>query len=285
MNIEQLRQFETIARSGTLTAAAEELHITQPALSRSMVRLEADLGVELFERKGKSIALNRRGKAALEYIRSILHEEHLMRIVLNDMAQKANALLIATVAPAPLWRLTGFIVEHVPEQLLTSRFERQQDVERDILNGNADLGISLKPVHYPSIECCHLMDERLSIAVPAGHRLGERNSLKPEDLEGETFLMYENVGFWAESVQKALPRSNFVIQEDHAVFEQLVTQGSALSFVSDAPYQRHRIDGYVRIPFDDTSASASFYLLARTDGSFSARDIFARIRECHAEIR
>ena len=43
------------------------------------------------------------------------------------------------------------------------------------------------------------------------------------------------------------------------------------------------MDGYVRIAFDDPSASASFYLLARTDGSFSARDIFAQIMECHLE--
>ena len=65
----------------------------------------------------------------------------------------------------------------------------------------------------------------------------------------------------------------------------LAAQGSALSFVSDAPYQRRAMDGYVRIAFDDPSASASFYLLVRTDGSFSARDIFARIKEYRAETR
>lgn len=153
VNIEQLKQFEAIARAGTMMAAAEDLHITQPALSRSMSRLETELGVKLFERKGRSISLSPEGEAALEYVRSIIHEERLMRMALNDMANKANALLIATVAPAPLWRLTALIIEHFPDQLLSSRIESQQDVERDIMNGNADLGISLKPVHYPSIAC------------------------------------------------------------------------------------------------------------------------------------
>lgn len=191
MNIEQLRQFEAIAKTGTMTAAAEQLHITQPALSRSMARLEADLGADLFERNGRSVSLSREGEVALEYARSILHEERLMRSALGDLAKK--------------------------------------------------------------------------------------RSLKASDLAGETFLLYENVGFWGEGVRRALPHSDFIIQEDYAVFEQLAAGFSALSFVSDAPYQRRDVEGYVRIPFEDPCATASFYLLARADGPSLARKILERI--------
>lgn len=277
MNTEQLRQFETIAQTGTMTAAAEQLHITQPALSRSMARLEADLGVPLFERKGRSISLSHEGEAALEYVRAILHEERLMRITLNDMAHRANALMIATVAPAPLWRLTAKIIECFPDQLLSSKLESQQGVERALVNGSADLGISLRPVQYPAIACRHLMDERLGIAVPWGHRLAKRASLTPEDLDGETFVMFENVGFWADRVRKALPHSEFIIQEDYAVFEQLASSGRALSFISDFAGRAQGLDGYVQVAFDDPSATASFYLLARADAPATAQKIFEAV--------
>lgn len=282
VNLDQLKQFEAIARMGTMIAAAKELHLTQPALSRAMRRLEDELGANLFERRGRSLMLSREGEAALEYVRAIIHEERLMRIALNELAESASTLLVATVAPTPLWRLTALIVERFPEQLLSSRIESQQDVERSIMNGDADLGISHKPVTYPSIECCHLMDERISIAVPEGHPLAKNRSLAPADLEGETFLMYENVGFWAEGVRRALPRSKFIIQEDPAVLEQLAATGAALSFVSDAPHQHRTISGHVLLPFDDPSASASFYLLARTDAPALIREVFMGIEEASA---
>ena len=277
VNIDQLRQFEAIANAGTMVAAAKQLHVTQPALSRSMARLEADLGASLFERKGRSISLSREGEAALEYVRAILHEERLMRIALSDLAKKASALLIATVAPAPLWQLTARIIDLIPDQLLSSKIEGQQDVERDLMNGSADLGISLKPVQYPSILCRHFMDERLGIAVPQGHRLAEKASLTSKDLDGETFVMFENVGFWADRVREALPRSRFVLQEDYAVFEQLATSGTALSFISDAVGRSGSLNGYVQLPFDDPASTASFYLLARADAPSSTKQLFETV--------
>ena len=69
MELERLRQLECTADLGTFSAAAKALHISQPALSRSMQRLEADLGVSLFERVGKRSSLSPTGIAALEWAR------------------------------------------------------------------------------------------------------------------------------------------------------------------------------------------------------------------------
>lgn len=92
MDLRQLEQFDEIARLGTVSAAAQSLHISQPALSRSIARLEAELGVELFERQGRKMTLSRAGRASLEYVRSILHEERLMRLSLDEFTQRMSAL-------------------------------------------------------------------------------------------------------------------------------------------------------------------------------------------------
>lgn len=94
MNIDQLRQLDAVAELGTVSAAAERLRISQPALSRSLARLEGDLGCVLLDRNGRSVALNHAGRTALEYARSILHEERLMRIALDELAHRATSLLV-----------------------------------------------------------------------------------------------------------------------------------------------------------------------------------------------
>lgn len=273
MDIEQLRQFDAIARCDTISAAAAELKMSQSALSRSIARLESELGVELLERNGKRISIGRDGAVLLDYARAILHEERLLRMAAAECANRTHAITVCTVAPAPLWRLTAIALEHFPAQILTSRLEGQRDVERDMMNGSADLGISMKPVSYPSVRCKHLMDERLSISVPQGHALAEKRRLEPRDLEGQTMFMLERVGFWADAVQSAFPKTDFVIQQDPEVLNKMAANPSALMFTSDAPYQRHN-EGRVSIPLDDPCMCASFYLLVSTEATATAQAIF-----------
>ena len=75
MELEQLRQLDVIARYGTLQAAADRLHISQSALSRSLKRLEDDLGQQLFDRTRNSLQINANGRLALEHAQLILAEE------------------------------------------------------------------------------------------------------------------------------------------------------------------------------------------------------------------
>ena len=70
-----LEQLEAFARCGTLSGAAEELHLSQPALTRSMKKLEEEIGAPLFERTKNRMALNENGQAAAEYADRILREE------------------------------------------------------------------------------------------------------------------------------------------------------------------------------------------------------------------
>lgn len=273
MNTDQLKQLEAVAELGTVSAAAERLRISQPALSRSLARLEADLGCTLLDRNGRSVALNHAGRTALEYARSILHEERLMRIALDELAHRATSLLVGTVAPAPLWRLTALSVERFPERLLSSRTMRQQDVERGILDRDLDLGISLKPLRYPAVRCCHLMEEVLAISVPDGHPFAQRESLTFADVDGEDFLLMGGIGFWRGLVDEKMPHSTFLVQEDRVVFERLSTTSPLLGFVTDAAYLAGQMPGRTVVPLDEPEARAIFYLIANADGPAQALEL------------
>lgn len=197
-----------------------------------------------------------------------------MRIALDELAHRATSLLVGTVAPAPLWRLTALSVERFPERLLSSRTMKQQDVERGILDRDLDLGISLKPLHYPAVRCCHLMDEVLAITAPNGHPLSQRSSMTFADVDGEDFLLMGGIGFWRGLVDEKLPHSTFLVQEDRVVFESLSATSPLLGFVTDAAYLSGEMPGRTVVPLDEPEAHASFYLLVNTDGPEQANELF-----------
>ena len=140
MELEQMRQIDAIARTGTMSAAADELHISQPALSRSIQRLEAELGCALFDRVGRRVELNEIGRVAVDWARELLRDERLMREEIATVVQRARALRVASVAPAPLWRLTGLMVERFPSETLTSELVDERAVMRGIayVNGTEE---------------------------------------------------------------------------------------------------------------------------------------------------
>ena len=74
MEWQQLEYFQTVARMQNMTSAARAMNITQPALSRSIARLESELNVPLFERKGRSIVLNRYGELFLIRVERMMEE-------------------------------------------------------------------------------------------------------------------------------------------------------------------------------------------------------------------
>ena len=86
----QLEQLLAVAECGTLSGAAERLHLSQPALSRSMQRLEAELQVSLFTRQKNKIELNENGRMAVDYARKIMEQSQDMisRIQAFDRSQR-----------------------------------------------------------------------------------------------------------------------------------------------------------------------------------------------------
>jgi len=274
MELEQLRQLDAIAREGTMSAAAVAVHISQPALSRSIARLEAELGQPLFDRVGRRLELNEAGQVALDHARQILRDERLMRDALDALARRTRALRVGTVAPAPLWRLTALIVERFPQTVLTSQMISEAQVEAGILDGTLDLGIALRPHTLPGVRSRQLMVENLSVSLPQQHRLADRGDLTAADLDGESFLLLGAIGFWREMCDRAFPHSEFIIQEDRDVFEQLTLSTEMAYFVTDAPSLSAPRQGRVVVPIRDAMAHATFYLLALADGRREATDVF-----------
>ena len=265
MELVQLRQLVAIAEEGTLQAAAERLHLSQSALSRSMRRLEADLGRELFERTRNSMRLNDSGRLALEHAKAILSEEQRMVDAFDELAKRARTIRVASVAPAPTWRLSSLILEQYPTTIIEPDVVSPAEVSNRLLNGGCDLAVTIEPVTVPTVRSHPFMAEDLYANVPIDHELAQRASLSFADLDGHTFLLYEQIGFWHEVHTRFMPRATFVMQPDRTIFLQQIRTSDLLGFTTNAPENTSGHESRVAIPITDPEAHVTYYLGVRAD--------------------
>lgn len=262
MELEQLRQLVAIDETGTITAAAEATHLTQPSLSRSMRRLEAELGCELFERTRNRAEFNEAGRTAVRHARDVLAAEQRLRDAIGELANRRHAIRVASVAPAPVWNLTARVIERLGGSVIEPELLPEAEVERRLFDRTADLAITRRPFALPNLRCVPLMSESLFLHAPEGHPLAKRKSVSFADLDGEDFLVYAEIGFWEGVYRNAMPNMRAVVQRDREVFAQMIRTSDHLCFTTDAPQNQRDVPGRVRVPITDASAHATFYLVA-----------------------
>ncbi|HJG30569.1 MAG TPA: LysR family transcriptional regulator [Collinsella ihuae] len=278
MEFEQLRQLDAIARTGSFSAAAAELRTSQPSISRSMRALERELGCELFERTRNRASLNDTGVKALNHARAILAEERRMRDAFEELARRKRPVTVASVAPAPVWRLTELVVSALPGTILTSEVDqREQEVERRLFDRSADIVITNRPLGLPNVTCAPLMVENLFVYAPASSPLALRASVSFAELDGSTFLMNADVGFWGNVVRDAMPRARFIEQRDGRVLGDMIRTTDVLGFVTDVT-EFERDKSRVSVPIQDAGAHATFYVAAMADAPMAVRSIVDKAR-------
>ena len=277
MELEQLRQLDEIARCGTLQAAAERLHLSQSALSRSLKRLEEDLGQSLFDRTRNSMQINANGRLALEHARLILAEERRLRDDFAALAKRERTIRVASVAPAPTWRLSSLVLEQYPTTIVEPDIASEQEVESRLINGTCDLAITARQPKLPTICSRSFMHEELYANVPAGHVLHDRESLTFAELDGLTFLVYGGIGFWHDIHTRMLPFAQFVSQPDRTIFLQQVRTSNLLTFTTNAPENTSRHESRRAIPITDPEAHVTFYLCMRDDAPERVKALFALV--------
>ncbi|MEE0027669.1 MAG: LysR family transcriptional regulator substrate-binding protein, partial [Atopobiaceae bacterium] len=191
-----------------------------------------------------------------------------------DLARRQRTLLVGTVAPAPVWHLTALTVERFPGTLLNPVTLPEDEVERRLMNRSVDLAATLRPMILPTMRSTQVMTEDLFAFLPRSHRLATRETVSFADLDGESFLVLSEVGFWMGMLRRNMPRANIVEQADRSVFEQLVRTTELVCFVTNVTHESRGGLGRVAVPISDADAHATFYLSTLTDAPQRVQDIF-----------
>ncbi|NWL89356.1 LysR family transcriptional regulator [Paenibacillus sp. 79R4] len=195
MEWQQLEYFQTVARMQNITSAARAMNITQPALSRSIARLESELNVPLFERKGRSIVLNRYGELFLARVERIMEEYQAGRREIEQLLDpergEVSLGFLHTLGIRWIPDLIGKFRESYP----SVRFQLHQNSNLNLLHqlhsGEIDLCMS-SPQETPlNIHWTKLWTEELFLAVPVHHRLAGVKSVALEELQDEMLISYK----------------------------------------------------------------------------------------------
>lgn len=262
----QLEQLLAFAECGTLSGAAERLHLSQPALSRSMQRLEAELQVPLFDRQKNRIELNENGRMAVDYARKIVEQSRDMvgRVQAFDRSQRT--ILIGSCAPAPLWEIPPLLSDLYPDRTISSEIRENRVLLQGLRDGVYQLIILPYPLEEPGIACVKYGEEHLFFSLPPAHPLSGSKALYMKDLNGETMLLRNRLGFWRDVTDQKMPDTRFLEQEDVA-FEELVKSSALPSFATDVALRREgNPANRVNIPILDDEANVTYYCLYKPYG-------------------
>ncbi|MDB5697835.1 MAG: gltC 1 [Alphaproteobacteria bacterium] len=189
---DQLRYFMAAAKHEHLGRASEELELSQPALSRSILKLEEELGVQLFDRAGRGIRLNASGKILLRRIeRAAAEFDDARRELEEHTSTLRRTISIGYLATFGVW-LVPELVKRIRLLHPAVRFkllESPSPVLRDLLiAGEIDLCLSSPQFIDPLIEWRPLFREDLFALVPPDHRLAGRQSIDLVELADEPFV-------------------------------------------------------------------------------------------------
>jgi LysR family transcriptional activator of glutamate synthase operon len=185
----QLEYFRTVAHLEHMTEAARSLHVTQSSLSRTIQRLEEDLGVPLFDRTGRKLRLNEFGRSFLQRVERALFE-------LEEGKREITDLTSAEYGTIKLAVNTANMLPHILRQFREIRpnvqFHVQQldthEMEICLKKGEVDFCLSSPPIQGEDIECDIVLQERIYVIVPATHHLANRSSVCLSELSDEWFV-------------------------------------------------------------------------------------------------
>jgi DNA-binding transcriptional LysR family regulator len=195
----QLRCFTTVATELNFRRAAERLNMTQPPLSRQIQLLEHHLGVALFTRSTRSVALTAAGRAFFIEAQNLLERA-------QQAAASAKRFAEGDIGSVTISFVGSAVYEFLPKVIAEARL-KQPHVKISLEEMNTyqqheamrarriDLGIVRSPLLQPGFATECLVREPFVLAVPSSHRLASAESVAVSDLDGEPFLMYSHAAY------------------------------------------------------------------------------------------
>jgi DNA-binding transcriptional LysR family regulator len=200
MELRQLKYFVAVAEELHFRRAAERLHIAQPAISKQLLNLERELGVQLFYRDKRQVRLTNAGRLFLEEAKKVLeHTERAMEVASSAAKGEIGQLTVGFVSPATLTILPRTIKvfqEHYPGVgLELCRLTTAEQIEA-LHDGRIQVGFAREPVLYEgdTLDSKIVLREPLVVAMPEAHPFSTEPQLSLSRLANEPFMMFSRPG-------------------------------------------------------------------------------------------
>jgi len=195
MNFHQLHIFYTVSERGSFSAAAQALHMTQPAVTMQVQALEDYFGTKLFNRSTKKIVLSEAGRAlmpfALRSIELIKETDVAMSAFTHMLEGRLQLGASLTIGEYVLPRLLGPFGKAYPHISIMMKVMNTTQIMDEITRHQLNFGLIEAPVNHPDMVIEPVMGDELKLIVPRDHILAERNEVTLEEAMKYPFVLRE----------------------------------------------------------------------------------------------
>ncbi|ALS22060.1 LysR family transcriptional regulator [Paenibacillus naphthalenovorans] len=208
MDFKKLQYFVEIANSGSFTKAAEKLLVAQPAISKSIHKLEEELQLTLFDRSEKAVALTPEGRALLIHARAILSRVEEARKEMEELrGLEKGEIRIGLPSMFGSYYFPQIIKEFkkkYPALTISVVEAGTLEVQKLLDRKEVDIGISVLGDHQQEHhEVIPLLREEMVVCLPAGHPLAERSSLRLQEILSEPLVLFKEGYLQRELIMEA----------------------------------------------------------------------------------
>jgi DNA-binding transcriptional LysR family regulator len=274
LKLSKLEVFSVVVEEGSFSAAAKRMHLSQPAVSRHIQELESALGIRLFRRQRRGVALTTGGEILRQYTEKILWLVGEAEGALTDVTRLVvGQVRLATTPGVSVYLMPGwtrsFANAH-PNLTINVTTGTTSEVIDNVLTGRANLGLvegELEDLETERLESIELQEIELVLVVGKGHDWWQKSSILASDLNDHPFVTRQpgsRTRVFLDSVLNGVdvyPRYVAVFDNPEAI-KEAVLEGLGVTILPTYAVARERASGLLRgVPLQDVTFRRSLKLL------------------------
>lgn len=251
MDIKHLQYFLEVTRSGSFTRAANQLYITQPAISRIIKSLEDEVGVPLFIRSRKQLSLTDAGRVLYEHAQIFDQQFEQLKTELDHLftLEKGHIRigLPSIINSFFFSELIASFHKEYPEITFQLVEDGSKRIEEKVVNDTLDFGVVVLPENHDLFDYYSFVQEELKLVVPAAHHLVHEQIVSLKELEGEDFIMFNQDFALRDRIINACREAGFIpsiISETSQLdfIEEMVASNLGITLLPESTYTELTMD-------------------------------------------
>jgi LysR family transcriptional regulator, low CO2-responsive transcriptional regulator len=239
--LHQLKVFETVARNGSFTRAAEELLITQPTVSSQVKQLTNSVGLPLFEQIGKRLYLTDAGRELLLTCKDIFEKLDNFEIKIADLkGTKQGQLNLAVITTAKYFvpRLLGSFCQKYPGIDVALQVTNHQEIQQRMLANRDDLYVVSNPANDIDLTTVPFLNNPLVVVARKDHPLANKKNIELKELNNQPFIMREQGSGTRESIVDLFTNNDLAVKVklelgSNEAIKQAIYGGLGISILSE----------------------------------------------------
>ncbi len=275
MNLNQLMIFYLAAKHGSLSAAAEALYITQPAVTKGIQRLQEHYELKLFNRFGKKMALTDAGEVLYGIAESIFEMEHQAEESLRDFQQRKRGFIRILSSESFGSYYLPYILNRFTRmnpriRIAVELLPTDQIVEKTASLAN-DMGFISYAVPHKKLVSREVLEDSYQIIVPTGHPFAAKAAIEPQDLAGHSLIVHEKGSAPRRSTEEFIRRHGISVSiplelSNNEAIKTAVEEGLGVAVITRRVVSKEIEMGKLKaIPLSDPTMSRKFYLIHHKD--------------------